>query len=296
MSTRFGSTVMPGRTSCRPLTITRSPGFRPSVISRRPSCERPKPNGAGDHPVVLVHDVDHLLPLVRVQGAFGDEQGFVGDADGHPDAGEIAGGERLVLVGEDAPHPQGAGLGVDLVVDEMDGPAVGVPVLVGEAEPHGDFGVVGRFGLAFADQLLDAQHRVFVHVEVGVHRVHRHDRGEQGAAGQVARLNQVAHGDEVAADAAADGRGDLGEAQVQLGSFHGCLQGRMRRHRLAAVAGDLVELLPADRPVADQPACRARGLRRPLDLGLRRREVALGLLQDRPGRCAGRSRRARPPS
>ena len=41
MSTSFGSTVMPGRTSCRPLTITRSPAFRPSSIARSPSCSDP---------------------------------------------------------------------------------------------------------------------------------------------------------------------------------------------------------------------------------------------------------------
>ena len=45
MSTSFGSTVTPGRTCCRPLTITRSPGFRPSVISRRPSWSAPSRTG-----------------------------------------------------------------------------------------------------------------------------------------------------------------------------------------------------------------------------------------------------------
>src|SRR5262249_13953331 len=41
LSTLPAATVMPGRTCCRPLTITRSPGFRPSVISRRPSWSAP---------------------------------------------------------------------------------------------------------------------------------------------------------------------------------------------------------------------------------------------------------------
>src|SRR5262249_52301864 len=51
------------------------PGFQavgdlaPAVV------ECPEPNGAGGYPVVLVHDVDHLLPLVRVQCAFSDEHG-----------------------------------------------------------------------------------------------------------------------------------------------------------------------------------------------------------------------------
>src|SRR5207247_3109971 len=40
-------------------------------------------NGAGDHLVLLIHDVDDLLPLIGVQGAVGGEQGLMGKADGH---------------------------------------------------------------------------------------------------------------------------------------------------------------------------------------------------------------------
>src|SRR5262249_7462993 len=42
MSTSLGSTVMPGRTWSRPLTITRSPGFTPSSITRNPSWSAPR--------------------------------------------------------------------------------------------------------------------------------------------------------------------------------------------------------------------------------------------------------------
>src|SRR5262249_39013956 len=45
MSTSFGSTVLPRRTCCKPLTITRSPGFRPWLISRRPSWSAPSRTG-----------------------------------------------------------------------------------------------------------------------------------------------------------------------------------------------------------------------------------------------------------
>src|SRR5262249_18616959 len=62
----------------------------------------------------------------------------------------------------------------------------------------------------------DAQGRVLVDVEVGVHRVDRHDGREQGAAVLVPRLHQVAHGDDVAADAPADRREDLRVVEVQL--------------------------------------------------------------------------------
>ena len=103
MSTSFGSTVMPGRTCCRPLTITRSPGFRPSVDLPQAVVERPQPDGAGDHLVLVVDDVEDLLALVVVEGAVADQQRLVGWADGHTDAGEKAGGEAFVLVGEHAP-------------------------------------------------------------------------------------------------------------------------------------------------------------------------------------------------
>ena len=79
---------MPGRTCCRPLTITRSPGFRPSVIARRPSCSNPEPNGAGDDLVLVVDDVQDLLALIVIDGTVGDQQGLMERADGHTDAGK----------------------------------------------------------------------------------------------------------------------------------------------------------------------------------------------------------------
>ena len=45
MSTSFGSTATPGRTCCRPLTITCSPGLSPPVISRRPLWSAPNRTG-----------------------------------------------------------------------------------------------------------------------------------------------------------------------------------------------------------------------------------------------------------
>ena len=76
--------------------------------------ERPYTDGTGDHLVLVVDDVEDLLALVGVEGAVADQHGRVRRADGHPDAAEITGGERLVLVGENASHPQRAGLRVDL--------------------------------------------------------------------------------------------------------------------------------------------------------------------------------------
>ena len=143
---------------------------------------------------------------------------------------------------------------------------------------HGD--VAGRSGLAFADQLTDVQDGGLVYVEVDVYRIDRHDGGKQGAAG-LPRLDQIAHRDEVAADAAADGRDDFRVLQVQPGLMHGRPQCLQRSRRFSPVARGFVELLLADRPFAQQALCprEVRGL--PLEPGLHRQQIALGLLQRR---------------
>ena len=67
--------------------------------------ERTEANGSRDHLILLVDDVEDLLALVRVECAVGNEQGMMWSADGHADASKIPGGERLILVGEDAAQP-----------------------------------------------------------------------------------------------------------------------------------------------------------------------------------------------
>src|SRR3954463_7877994 len=67
--------------------------------------ERPQPDGAVDHRILRVDDVEDLLALVGVEGALADQEGLVGPADGGPDAGEQPGGEDLVRVGKHAPEP-----------------------------------------------------------------------------------------------------------------------------------------------------------------------------------------------
>src|SRR5262249_5655043 len=88
--------------------------------------ERSEPNGARDDLVFLVDNVEDLLALIGVEGAIGDQERPVASADGHTDAGEKAWEKVLLLVGEHAPRPYGAGLGVDLVVHKVDGSLVRV--------------------------------------------------------------------------------------------------------------------------------------------------------------------------
>src|SRR5579864_3307621 len=103
-----------------------------------------QPYGAGNNFVLVVHDVDDLLTLVGVEGSLADEQGLVGPADRSPNAGEQPREEDLLLVGEHAPRPYGAGPRIDLVVNEIDGPLVWVAVFVGQPEGHGEPPVAGR--------------------------------------------------------------------------------------------------------------------------------------------------------
>ena len=258
--------------------------------------ERPQPDGAGDHLVLLVDDVEDLLALVGVDGAVSDQQGVVGLTDGHTDAGEEAGGERLVLVGEHAPDAQGAGFRIDLVVLEIDRALVGKSLLSGQAQRNGPLGLAVRLGLAFADQLPDAQDGALVHVEVGIHRVHRHDGGEQGAAVLVPRLDQVAHRDDVSADAPADRRCDPRVLQVQRGEVAVGLGDIEVGHRLPVIALVPVIFFLADRPARDQVldalVVALQSVHAGLDIAPRSPWPARG----RPGTAAGRFRRARRPS
>jgi len=117
---------------------------------------------------------------------------------------------------------------------------------------HRDPAVAGRVGLALADQLADAQHCVLVHVEVGVHRVHRHDGREQGAAVLVPRPDQVAHRDDVSTGAPADRRHDLRVLQVQLARRYHRLVGRYVGEIDAPGCGGLVQVGSGRCPGAKQ--------------------------------------------
>ena len=151
MSTSFGSTVMPDRTSCKPLTITRSPGFRPSSIARCPSCSPPSRTGRETTWLFLLRRRGSSVPG-RCPRRGRDQQGLVGVADGHADAGEKA-GESARPCWETRPDPQGAGFRIDLVVDEIDRALVGKPVLVGQAQRHGPPRVCGPTCPCLADRL-----------------------------------------------------------------------------------------------------------------------------------------------
>ena len=101
----------------------------------------------------------------------------------------------------------------------------------------------GTLDLALVDRLANPQQGRLVHVEVGIHRVERHDRGQQ----RLVLIDQVAQREVVAADLAVDRRGDLGELEVELVDFQALLVGLDPGLGLFHHGLVLVELLLADR-------------------------------------------------
>ena len=62
-------------------------------------------------------------------------------------------------------------------------------------KPHEHRDVVaraGRFHFAFTNQLLQVEHRVLVNVEVPIHGILRHDRGQQ----RLVLRHEIADGDQ----------------------------------------------------------------------------------------------------
>ena len=94
-------------------------------------------------------------------------------------------------VRKDAAHQDAARGGIDLVVDEVDGPLVREALLALQAHEDGHLGtVLGHLELPFVDCPAVAQQGGLVHLEVDVHRVHRHDRGQE----RLVLVDQVAEG------------------------------------------------------------------------------------------------------
>src|SRR5262245_53897120 len=106
---------------------------------------------------------------------------------------------------EDAADADGARGRVDDVVGEVGKPLVWEAFLVGYSHVHGGPFRQERVVLAGDDLAQDAQHGALVHVEVGVHRVFRDDRGQD----RLVLRGQVAERQVVAADPAVDGRANL---------------------------------------------------------------------------------------
>ena len=115
-------------------------------------------------------------------------------------------------VREYAAHRDAARRGVHLVVDEVDRRLVREAVLVLQPQQDREVSVRRRRDLAFRDRLADLQQGRFIHVEIDIHRVQRHDRGQE----RLVLVDQVSEGEVIAAHLAVDRRHDLRELLVQF--------------------------------------------------------------------------------
>ena len=134
-------------------------------------------------------------------------------------------------------------VGLTWLLTKLTSPSCGKPSSPCSPMRTGSFAPLARgLILPFVDRLPDAQEGRLVHVEVGVHRVERDDRGQQ----RLVLVDQVAEGQVVAADHAVDRRDDPGEFLVQLVDLHVLLEGLDPRLGLLDRGLVLVELLLAD--------------------------------------------------
>ncbi len=81
-------------------------------------------------------------------------------------------------------------------------------------------GIARTRPFAFEPQAAVALVDRFIHVEIGIDRIHRDDRRQQGGATLTA-LHKIAHRHQVAADSAVDRSLDLGVFDIELGSLQG---------------------------------------------------------------------------
>ena len=154
---------MPGLTRCKPVTTTRSPGFRPfgdfahafavSRADRRPtgiarySCRRSR---------------KELSALIGAQGFFRNDQRIVRFADRQADADEHPRRQQSIGIGKDAAQTQGAGLRSTWLSSKSILPLCGKSVFVGQAQLHFRPRVLHRLDFVLLVQAADAEQRVFV--------------------------------------------------------------------------------------------------------------------------------------
>ena len=226
---------------------------------------------------VGLEDVDELPVLVGADRAIADQHRVERSAAQELNAREHARREVAVLVAEDRARTDGPGVGVELVVDEVDVAAVRKAGLVREAHSHRVPHAPAAGARALAVERVVAEVGLLVALEVDVHRVDRHDGCEERGVGPA--LHDVAGGDLGAADTAADGRPHQSPVEVELRGAHRRLCGLNAGVGLGAAAHACVVLLAGDRVLGDKrlgPLGLAPG--QP-GLGLRAGQLGLGAIE-----------------
>ena len=166
--------------------------------------------------------------------------------------------EQPITVVEQRAAADGAGGGIQGVVHEDHHALVRIAALVGEPHLHW----VAAVMRPVARELGVFEIHLLISVEAHVDRIERHQRREE----RLSIGHEIAAGNERAADAPGDGRGDSRELEVE-GSGVECRLRRLDvRLGLLAPRRARVELLPGDGMLADE-------LRRAIALGSGEREL-----------------------
>ena len=197
-----GLTLAPTRARCRPSTMTRSSGFRPSRITRRPSSSGPRIDRPRLHGVVVLDHEHDLARLIGRDRRIRQQQRLIGRASDQPDPAELSGQDREVLVRDRPPgraacrSRRSSRLSRKSILPSCDGLVSPVSVT------WTGFGVIARTRtLALELQPVVFEIGRLIHVEIDVDRIERDDRGQQRRTA-FAALHEIADADEMAADPA----------------------------------------------------------------------------------------------
>jgi hypothetical protein len=172
-------------------------------------------HGPGLDPVAFADHVHGLAALDVDDGPLGHEQGVCALVHLGPDLGELAGFQESGGIGEHAPDAERAGLGVHGPLGHVGLPGMGIDRVVGQNQGQGIFPLLAAF---FGHGLGQGQ---IVPLADGKIHVHGIGGGDFGQKRVVALADEVADRGQGLADAAGDGGGDPGVAEVALGGFHG---------------------------------------------------------------------------
>src|ERR1700716_755643 len=135
---------------------------------------------------------------------------------------ELAVDQVSLGIGDDGPHHQRVGLLIDLRIGEI--PDAGMRIVLSVRESNADIDL-GQPAALLAPRLADGLEVAHAHREQHIDRVLADD-GRQHTA---CRVDEIAHGESGAADAAVDRRANVGVVEIELG----LLQRRLQLHDLA---------------------------------------------------------------
>ena len=168
-----------------------------------------------------------------------------------PQPPEEARGEKAVLIVEDGAAADGAGLGIDRVIDEIHSPHMREFRLVGEADGHGIRRVARRGPRPGGGETEIMQKVRFAAVEHEMDGIDRHDDAQERRAGLAAR-NEVAGIDALVGNAAGNGRADLGPFEIELRLFQSGVGGVELARGVALDRFSRVEFPYGQRLILDQ--------------------------------------------